>query len=62
MVYRVVDIYDGYEILYKGTCENAAKHARRQRVIDTDEKCCVLIEERVLNEYGEYEWKVNDVI
>lgn len=34
------------------------------RTIDiyTDEECCVLIEERVLNEYGEYEWKVNDVI
>lgn len=62
MVYRTIDIYDGFEILYKGTCANAAKRARRQRQIDTDDECCVFIEERVLNEEGDYEWKVNNVI
>lgn len=63
MIYRVVDIYDGYDdILYKGDNRNAALRAVRQRENDTDGECAVLIEERVINEYGEYEWKVNNEI
>lgn len=45
MKYRVIDWYDGPELLYEGDSAAKAKRARRERYTDTDGEADVSIEE-----------------
>ena len=45
MKYRVIDWYEGREVLYIGEDRNAARKARRDRYRDTDDEADVTIEE-----------------
>lgn len=45
MKYRVIDWYEGRELLYKGDSAAEAKRARRERYADTDGEADVSIEE-----------------
>ena len=60
MKYRVIDWYEGREVLYKGEDLKAAKKARRERYDDTDGEADVTIEEQhiVFDEETQTERKV----
>ncbi len=67
MKYRVIDWYEGREVLYIGEDRNAARKARRDRYRDTDDEADVTIEE-LHYEFDEETsepvpvWHINNVI